>query len=239
MVLVDKDIKSRVSSNQLIIKGFKEENLGSVSYDLAIDVFCNGDKTEIELNPFDSIFAKSNEEILIPNNMIGIPAEKNSRMRQGLKVDAPIYQPGHKTFVYMRIQNISGNVIKLRQGDKVLQLFFEQLTDVPELPYDKNPRSSFNNEENFFGLGKYTEEYRNQIINTTKNAERKIEKITDHIYTNVIAILGVFAAIISIIVTNIQALSDHKEFTTILKFDGSIVFCILVLLISLKVFFKK
>ena len=43
----------------------------------------------------------------MPLNVLGRVAEKNSRMRQGLQVDGPHYQPGHITYVFMRVRNIS------------------------------------------------------------------------------------------------------------------------------------
>lgn len=56
---------------------------------------------------------KCNEKIKIPNNMVGKVVDKNSRIRQGLLTTSPVYQPGHETYIYFRIQNVSENIITL------------------------------------------------------------------------------------------------------------------------------
>ncbi len=40
MLLVDKDIKKYVKNNQLILSGYKKENLNGISYDLTLDSIC-------------------------------------------------------------------------------------------------------------------------------------------------------------------------------------------------------
>lgn len=73
--------------------------------------------------------------------ILGRIAEKNSRMRQGLKVDGPHYQPGHVTYAFLRVQNISSQIILLAQGMRIAQIIFEQLTQIPDVPYSAQPLS--------------------------------------------------------------------------------------------------
>lgn len=103
MILVDKDIKQYVDSQQLIVSGFKEKNLNGISYDLTMDVMCDEEgkeHREYDLKPGETVFVKTQEKISIPENIVGRIAEKNSRMCQGLVVDGPHYQPGHVTYVF-------------------------------------------------------------------------------------------------------------------------------------------
>ena len=116
MILVDKDIKQYVDSQQLIVSGFKEKNLNGISYDLTMDVMCDEEgkeHREYDLKPGETVFVKTQEKISIPENIVGRIAEKNSRMRQGLVVDGPHYQPGHVTYVFLRVTNISENLLVL------------------------------------------------------------------------------------------------------------------------------
>ena len=76
-------------------------------------------------------------------------------MRQGLKVDASHYQPGHVTYAFLRVQNISENIIELSWGMKIAQIMFEQLTQIPEKPYSKQENASFQDEVQYVGLGNY------------------------------------------------------------------------------------
>ena len=83
-------------------------------------------------------------------------------MREGLVVAGPHYLPGHNTYAFLRVGNISENVIKLEKGTKIAQVMFEQLPDIPDMPYDKQPGASFQNEEKYRGLGNYKEKYENR-----------------------------------------------------------------------------
>ena len=167
MILVDKDIKTRIQERKELIdpKDYKESNLNGVSYDLTIDVIYDKDEQShsiYELKPGETVFVKTEERLIIPHDILGRIAEKHSRMRQGLVVAGPHYQPGHNTYAFLRVGNISENVIKLEKGTKIAQVMFEQLPDIPDMPYDKQPGASFQNEEKYRGLGNYKEKYENR-----------------------------------------------------------------------------
>ena len=77
---------------------------------MTIDVVIDENGKEVRehaLEPGETVFVRSKEQISMPINVLGRVAEKNSRMRQGLQVDGPHYQPGHITYVFMRVRNIS------------------------------------------------------------------------------------------------------------------------------------
>jgi deoxycytidine triphosphate deaminase len=165
MILVDKEIRELTANNQLISDGFNINNLNGVSYDLTLDHILDesGNKHEkYDLSPGETVFIRTKEQLSIPKNILGRIAEKNSRMRQGLKVDGPHYQPGHVTYAYLRVQNISHQIIELSSGIKIAQIFFEQLSQVPDSTYDLQPNASFQNETSYRGLGNYKAEYEQQ-----------------------------------------------------------------------------
>lgn len=165
MVLVDKDIKELVSNGLLISENYKPENLGCVSYDLTINnIIAEDDITEeYVLNPQEFVIVKTNEELKIPTNIIGKIEEKNSLLRLGLFVSGPVYQPGHQTYSFLRVYNMSNTEITLKKDFKIAQIFFEELTDIPEETYDKKLDASFNNENKYLRYGKYEEQYKNLI----------------------------------------------------------------------------
>ena len=170
MILVDKNIKALVANGTLIISGYKEENVNGFSYDLTADVIIDvnsGELTEYRLQPGETVFVRSKEQLSIPVNVMGRVAEKNSRMRQGLQVDGPHYQPGHVTYAFLRVRNISTDIIVLSQGMKIAQIMFEELKEVPDVPYSSQENASFQNEKKYVGLGNYQEEY-------AKQSQRKV-----------------------------------------------------------------
>lgn len=168
MILVDKDIKRL--SKDLIVTGYKEENVNAVSYDLSIDqiVLEDGNKDCYCLDPNEVVFIKTNEEISMPRNLMGRIGEKNSRMRLGLFVSGLHYFPGHRTYMFLRVMNISSNQIEIKKGDKIAQIFFEELIQEPEADYSMQEKSSFNNESQYRGLGNYQSEYSKHITKIEK-----------------------------------------------------------------------
>ena len=164
MILVDKEIKTL--AKDIIVTGYKEENVNSVSYDLSINqiVLEDSNKDYYTLNPNEVVFIKTNEEISMPRNLMGRIGEKNSLMRLGLFVSGPHYFPGHRTFMFLRVMNISCHKIEIKKGDKIAQIFFEQLTQECECDYSMQEGASFNNENQYRGLGNYQNKYSKQII---------------------------------------------------------------------------
>lgn len=170
MILVDKHIKEYVEKNELIISGYNENHINSMSYDLTIDYIILNEQTHVqtyELQPGDIVYIKTTEQLKFPTNITGRIAEKNSRMRQGLKVDGPQYQPGHTTFGFLRVQNLSTKILELRSGMAIAQIIFEQLKDSPLVPYSEQPGASYNMEMEYRGLGNYKAEYEKQTKEKT------------------------------------------------------------------------
>ena len=211
MILVDKDIKKRVENGELIIEGYQESNLSNTSYDLSVDDIYTktnaqsaGGVKECELEPGDVVFVKTREKLKISTDILGTVGEKNSRMRQGLVVSGPHYQPGHETFAYLRVQNISDSIITLRQGMPIAQIFFEQLSDEPEHPYN----GTFQRETSYVGLGNYEKEYSKERRETADRKREQLEERENSIYANVLTLMGIFVAIFSVISINYHAFTQ-------------------------------
>lgn len=170
MMLVDKELKELINSGTLIVEGYDSKNLGSVSYDLTIDKiisFAENDSIEhehYELSGNEYIIIKTKEKLQIPHNLLGKIEEKNSVMRMGLIVNGPCYQPGHETYAFLRVLNISKHNICLESGFKIAQIMFEELKTIPEITYDQKKDASFNNELKYRGFGNYEQDYMGKIL---------------------------------------------------------------------------
>lgn len=207
MILTDHDIRSR--ANEIIVTGYKEDNVNPVSYDLTIGaiVLDTGEKQDYELQPGEMVFIKTAEEIHMPNSLLGRIGEKNSRMREGLWVSGPHYFPGHQTFMFLRVKNICANIIRLQAGQKIAQIFFEELKDIPERTYDQREDASFNNEKQYRGLGKYEEEYARQI-RKAEDINENLDKTQGRIYANILTLMGLFVSIFSLITVNFSQINS-------------------------------
>lgn len=238
MILVDKEIKQRILNGELISSGYDEGNVSCVSYDLTVDCIIMGEneeKKEYDLAPGETVFIKTKEQLNIPNDILGRIAEKNSRMRQGFKVDGPHYQPGHNTYGFLRVQNISSNILSISSGNKIAQIIFEQLTQEPDNPYN----STFQNENKYKGMGIYENEYSKQIKNF-ESVKEDIENLSHNIYTNVLTFMGIIVAIFSLISINYQAFTNTDvNFKFIIAMNLSLTFCISVLMGLILIFVNK
>ena len=184
MILVDKEIKQR--ADEIFQEGYCESNVTAISYDLHIQGIISGDELvkKYTLRPGEVVFIKTKEKIKMPLDLMGRIGEKNSRMRQGLVVAGPHYYPGHCTYLYLRVQNITGGTVKIKEGDKIAQIFFEQLTDKPGTDYAHQPNASFNDEEEYRGLARYKDEYEDRM-EKLKNVNKDLDEKINNIYTNI------------------------------------------------------
>lgn len=232
MLLVDKNIKQMASAGELISEGYCEDNVNSISYDLTIAGFPGmaEDTRDLDLLPGEFVIVKTREELKIPVHITGRIGEKNSLLRMGLKVDGPQYQPGHQTYAFLRVQNISDKVIVLHSGKPIAQIFFEELKEAPDRPYDRQPNQSFHLETEYRNFGKYETEYR-QNIKSFEKVKGDIEGMTNKIYGNVLTLMGVLVSIFTLLTINYQAFTN-AELTPkyIVLMNLSLTFCISVML---------
>lgn len=212
MLLVDKDICGLLAHGtvpfpesgapkQTYIEHGSEGCVTNIGYDLRAESFFVNGKAEssCELAPGESAFVTSQEIIGLDAETIGRIALKNSRIRMGLTMDAPVYQPGHITPIYFRLTNISQDVIKLSRGEKYAMIMFEQLDREPEESYN----GAFQKELSFDGLAGYKSQYMEQI-RSIKGQIDDFKTMEKSVYGNVITILTIFMAIFTILNVNIE-----------------------------------
>lgn len=248
MILVDKNIKELVNNGELIISNYKEENVKSISYDLTIGAIIkpeeNDDETTKEvnsytLNPGDFIFIKTSEKLKIPTNILGRIAEKNSLIRTGLVVSGPHYQPGHTTYAFLKVCNTSYNNITINKEDKIAQIIFEELKEVPQTPYNIDSGSSFNNEDTYRGYGNYKNKY-NKNIQKIEKIQSDIEKKEGSIYSNILTFMGIFVSIFSLITINFEAVAKmNLEFEKLIVLDLSLGLVITLFMGLILIFINK
>lgn len=248
MILIDKDIKDRCIKNRNqedftpLIQNFLPDKLGAVSYDLSIESILTGEqggKASFNLNPGAFVYIRAKEKLNMPSDLIGRIEEKNSRMRMGLVVSGPTYQPGHKTAIFLRVQNISNNTIQLRKDTEIAQIVFEKLEGKPKKLYGGNPSDSFQNEFDYRGYGAYENEYNGDIQKLSKIKE-SIEDKETQIYANVLTFMGILMGIFSIITLNLEAFAQLQVTTNfILAMNLTIAFSIELLMSIILIFVNK
>ena len=222
MVIVDHEIADRVKRDGLI-DSFDDSCLTNIGYDLRAKQFYVSDKAEerVTLQPNESAFVESVEIVSMPTDMLGRVALKNSRIRQGLSLDAPVYQPGHKTRIYFRLTNVSADSIELDKGEKYATILFDTLSSVPDKPYE----GAFSDEFRYKGLGDYRDVYKRQIREIEKKTE-DLKSMEHSIYGNVLVILTVFVALFSFLTTNISLAANSAGIEQYFIFNSLLLGCI-------------
>lgn len=208
MILVDKEIKRRAAD--IFEDGcYDESNVTAISYDLHVQGIIDDEelKESYVLRPNEVVFIKTVEKIHMPDDLMGRIGEKNSRMRQGLCVAGPHYYPGHTTYMYLRVQNITAGTIRIKKNDKIAQIFFEELSDVPEKTYEQQSDASFNDEDQYRGLAKYKDEYEERM-DALKDTHKDLDERINHLYANILTIMGVFVSVFSLIMVNFTNMNE-------------------------------
>ena len=238
-MLVDKQIKERCEAEaEALISPFDENHVKSISYDLDIEGYINKDgslsKERVCLHPGESVMIKTIQSLKMPTDLVGIIGERNSKIRQGLEVVGPHYFPGHTTAIYLRVTNVSPLDIELQQGDGIAQIFFEKLSEEPEVSYADQEGASFNNETAYLGYGKYQAAYEKQMHNIA-NATNKLENLESTMYGNILTLMGIFVSVFSLIMVNFSNIKNIEP-SMLIKINVSLA-CIICLFMGLILFF--
>ncbi len=254
-VLVDWQIKELCENNKLIISGYDEDKVHSISYDLTIQditIWClkddnaaNADDAEdkdveiiyrakYRLRPQEMVFVRIKEKLKMPSNLIGRIAERNSFLRAGIFVSGPIYQPGHNTTIYLRVYNFSDNDILLKSGDSIAQICFEKLSRKPTLLYGQGEgvdNTQYQDEENF----RIPKEIITSHVEENMELEKRLDSFEERIYTVFTVFMGAFISVLSLVVVNFDAL-EEKSAWEIIKINISLGFMIIIILASVMLF---
>lgn len=218
MILTDQNIRERIHSDNLI-ENYASDHIQNICYDLTAEHFyaiVDGEPEEsstYELLPGQSLHVSAKENIHLSNRMIARIIGKNSRIREGLFVDAPVYQPGHHTKVFFRLTNISSSSIKLFQGQSYCAIMFEELAEEPEHPYN----GAFQNEFDYAHLASYETQYSRELNHIEEEID-KFKQLEHTVYGNVLTIMTIFIAIFSIINVNVS-LADGANTVSFLTFN--------------------
>lgn len=236
MILVDKQIKNRKS--EIFTEGYDDKNVQPISYDINVeDIICeNENKSTYDLRHGEAIIVRCKEHIQVPNDLAIKVENKNSLIRAGITVTAPVYNPGHSTPIYIRVDNISGKTFTIKKGLNIAQLVFERLDDIPEITYNKKMNASFNDEDVYRGLGKYSYD----MIEETERVKEELRKKEVSIYANILTLMGIFVAVLSIIIVNFQSITKYSNcIWQLVVVNCSLAIAIMVLLIGVKIIIRS
>lgn len=196
-------------TNEEIIQNATPENFYEIGYDLTIrDIIVTQKEqehlTSYDLHPGTTVFVSTEESLRMPNDVIGEVVQKNSIIRKGLQVEAPVYQPGHHTRMFLRVTNISSDVYQIRQGQQIAAIMFERLSGKVE-KYE----GAYVDEFAYRGVAEYPTGTLPQLVEVEKKIS-DLQELEDKLVNKVIAILSVFIGIFTLINLNINFLQESS-----------------------------
>ena len=179
-----------------IIQNAIPDNFYEIGYDLTIRSIILGTQkkdtiSSYDLHPGTTVFISTEESVKMPNNVIGEVIQKNSLIRKGLQIEAPVYQPGHHTRLFLRVTNISSDVYRLKQGQKVAAIMFERLSG--KTMY----KGSYEDEFEYRGVAEYPAGTRPQLVEVEKEIT-DIQELESKLVSTVITILSIFVGIFTL-----------------------------------------
>lgn len=210
--------KEQIQNTANLIEMRDDNNLHAVSYDLTVEkiILPNNDDSErssYALNPGETVFISSKENIKLPNDMVAFVSLRNSCIRQGLSLDAPVYQPGHHTKVFARITNVSNKRISITAGHSVAQVFFAKLNSEAE-PYG----GKFVDQFSYENIGEFGDE----VLPEVEEIKEKVASIKDtekHIYANVITLMTIFIGVFSLVNLNINFVTSTMDLKSLIVYN--------------------
>lgn len=155
------------------------------------------------LYPGATVFISTVETINLPNDVVGFVVPQNTLVRSGLQVEAPVYQPGHKTRMFLRVTNVSADAFTLKSGNKIAAIMFVQ-TNEPVAEYS----GMYVDEFDYRGVAEYPKDTLPQVVKVEEKIN-EIKELEDKILNKVITIITIFVSLFTLINTNINFVEDR------------------------------
>ena len=184
-------------------------------------------QTPYSLQPHETVFVKTGESLELPPNIVARIVEKNTTLRMGLQVSGPMYQPGHKTGIFLRVSNLTDYVIKLTKNFSIAQIIFEKIS-TPTTSYAQKEDGKYNNESTFtvpIGNLKLSVKPEENVDEGLKISETKTKMIASFA-----VFLEAFISILAVIFLNINFFEKHTAVLEVVKINFSLAVCIAVIL---------
>lgn len=218
MFLQAEEIKNKADKENLL-SNFMPEACADVAYDLHIkDIITTNDQAKhssYDLAPGATVFVASNEVVNMPDDLLGHIIIRNSAVRLGLDIAAPVYRPGHKTRIFIRVTNFSQKAVALEAGKSIASIMFYRLEKNVSTPYAGAYADEFDFKKElgiFHKVPTSSESSYEQKIEDMKSIERSL-------YGNVMVIMSVFVAAFGILNLNISFLNQACSLKDMLVYN--------------------
>lgn len=206
MYLQEEELRELAKTD--VLKNSAAKNFHNAAYDLQVKeiIWVDDDTRNAEshvLKAGESVFVATVETIDMPTDCIGQIIPRNSSIRMGLDIAAPVYQPGHKTRFFIRVTNMGSNEITLGKGMSIFSLMVYRLSHEVTHPYE----GAFTDEFSFTEAA-MTHSVKTAVAEATTQKEKAVQDVTKNIYATVLTLMSIFIALFSAIIINAKVIPD-------------------------------
>jgi dCTP deaminase len=127
-VLSDVDIENRIKDGSLVLSPFEPNCLNGAGYDMRVGV-------EIMLAPRGHELVATLERVELPHDIAGTLHIRSSLARAGLVGSFALVDPGFRGQLTISLFNASNETVRLRAGEKFVQIVLHSLTTKTLRPY--------------------------------------------------------------------------------------------------------
>jgi dCTP deaminase len=120
VALSDKGIMDLLLTGKLRIEPLDESCINPAGYDLR----CGQD---VMLNPGRMVLSSTVERVQLPNDLVGVLHLRSSLAREGLIASLALVDPGFRGQLTVMLYNAGGNLIRVKRGERFLQISFFKL----------------------------------------------------------------------------------------------------------------
>jgi len=120
-VLSDVEIKRRVEERSLVIEPFEPWCLNPAGYDARSII-------DLEVKPLSYELIATLERFELPLDIVGFIYLRSSLAREGLIGSFAVIDPGFKGNLTLAVFNASKSTIQVKQGERIVQVVFHELT---------------------------------------------------------------------------------------------------------------
>lgn len=129
MALSDSEIRDALTERSLVINPFDEASLNPAGYDLRLSA-------EAVLEPSEHRLVATMERVELGGDLLGILHIRSSLAREGILGSLALVDPGFRGQLTISLFNSSRNTIRLKAGERFVQLTLLKLGRRPAREYE-------------------------------------------------------------------------------------------------------
>lgn len=195
------------------------------------------EKKGLIIFPKEFLLASTNEQIILPPDIIGILTGRSSYSRMGISIELSqnIIQPGHDDIIPLQIKNNLPFPIKIYPNMKIAQIYFIRMNRNSHLPYNIDTMSKYLGSNRDI-KSKY---YEDPIFSKIRITKEENSKITITGISDILQIVfGIISILIGLVISTVKEEKELFYWKIALIISGGLFFSSLIIKLIIRRFYR-